>query len=377
MNKIIVKKPEEIVKMRCGFSESALKLSAYVISILKENVYEYDINIRDYLKRFDKEIGNFDKLYQTAKEIATETIEFIDREKKEFSIYTIFYSPIYKNGVLKVKIDKDFHTYLLKIKNKYLKYNLENVMRLNSKYAIRLYEILKNELEMRKRQKRELEFRFDLDEMRKLLSIPNSYRYPDIKRQILEKSKSEFKKTDVNFEYEPIKEGRKVVSISFKLIDKSKPKLQSQTGVKHKKDDFKTWRKEILEKKDVILKIDNQIFEIQDGLLARDGKILDKQEAWKAWKFLFKNKDKISLLNRNELKEEVKEDTKSKILNTFKDKLFKAIPLNINGQMQYVNANLIDIRDFKDIDDFTAIFRSGKKMFEMKMSVNRLNNFLK
>ena len=377
MNKIIVKKPEEIVKMRCGFSESALKLSAYVISILKENVYEYDINIRDYLKRFDKEIGNFDKLYQTAKEIATETIEFIDREKKEFSIYTIFYSPIYKNGVLKVKIDKDFHTYLLKIKNKYLKYNLENVMRLNSKYAIRLYEILKNELEMRKRQKRELEFRFDLDEMRKLLSIPNSYRYPDIKRQILEKSKSEFKKTDINFEYEPIKEGRKVVSISFKLIDKSKPKLQSQTGVKHKKDDFKTWRKEILNKEDVILKIDNQIFEIQDGLLARDGKILDKQEAWKTWKFLFKNRDKISFLNRSELKEEVKEDVKFKILNTFKDKLFKAIPVIINGQTQYVNANLIDIRDFKDTDNFIAVFKSGKKMFEMKMSINRLNNFLK
>ena len=377
MNKIIVKKPEEIVKMRCGFSESALKLSAYVISILKENVYEYDINIRDYLKRFDKEIGNFDKLYQTAKEIATETIEFIDREKKEFSIYTIFYSPIYKNGVLKVKIDKDFHTYLLKIKNKYLKYNLENVMRLNSKYAIRLYEILKNELEMRKRQKRELEFRFDLDEMRKLLSIPNSYRYPDIKRQILEKSKSEFKKTDVNFEYEPIKEGRKVVSISFKLIDKSKPKLQSQTGVKHKKDDFKTWRKELLKKEDVILKIDNQIFEIQDGLLAKDGQILDKQEAWKTWKFLYKNKDKISFLNRNELKEEVKEDVKFKILNTFKDKLFKAIPVIINGQTQYVNANLIDIRDFKDIDDFTAVFKSEKKTFAMKMSINRLNNFLK
>ena len=174
-------------------------------------------------------------------------------------------------------------------------------------------EILKNELEMRKRQKRELEFRFDLDEMRKLLSIPNSYRYPDIKRQILEKSKSEFKKTDVNLEYEPIKEGRKVVSIFFKLIDKSKPKLQSQTGVKHKKDDFKTWRKEILNKEDVILKIDNQIFEIQDGLLAKDGQILDKQEAWKTWKFLFKNKDKISFLNRNELKEEVKEETKKEL----------------------------------------------------------------
>ena len=147
--------------------------------------------------------------------------------------------------------------------------------------------------------------------------------------------------------------------------------------MKHKKDDFKDWRKELLKKEDVILKIDSQIFEIQDGLLARDEKILDKEEAWKTWKFLFKNRDKISFLNRSELKEEVKEDVKFKILNTFKDKLFKAIPVIINGQTQYVNASLIDIRDFKSVDDFTAVFRSGKKIFEMKMSINRLNNFLK
>ena len=132
-----------------------------------------------------------------------------------------------------------------------------------------------------------------------------------------------------------------------------------------------------IRKKDVILKIDNQIFEIQDGLLARDEKILDKEEAWKTWKFLFKNRDKISFLNRNELKEKLKEDVKSKIIATFKDKVFKAIPINLNGQIQYVNANLIDIKDFKDIDDFIAIFRAEKKFFQMQMSINRLNNLLK
>jgi len=375
-NNLIVKKPDEIVKMRCGFSESALKLSAYVISILKENKYEYEINIRDYLKRFDKELGDFEKLYETAKEISTKSIEFVDREKKAFAIYTIFYSPKYENGVLKIKIDNEFHKYLMAIKNKYLKYRLENVMVLTSKYSIRLYELLKNELEMRKRQRRRFELELGLDELRELLSIPRSYKWQHIKVQILEKSQEDFEKTDIGFEFEPIKQGRKVTAIKFKLIDKSK-KLHSDYRLHNKNDsDFTRWRKELQKKDGLILKVDNQVYEIRDGLLTKNDKILDKEEAWKSWKFLFKNKDKIKFLNKEDLKKEVKEELRQKLLETFKDKEFKAIPVKINGDTEYVNAKLIDIKDFKDINNFVATFKSGEKTFAMKLGLNTLKSWL-
>jgi plasmid replication initiation protein len=374
-NDLIVKKPDEIVKMRCGFSESALKLSAYVISLLKEDKYEYKINIREYLRRFDKELGDFEKLYETAKEIATKTIEFVDREKKEFAIYTIFYSPKYENGVLRIKIDNEFHKYLMAVKNKYLRYRLENVMVLTSKYSIRLYEILKNELKMRKRQKRSLEVELDLDELRELLSVPGSYKWQDIKRQILEKSQKDFEKTDIDFEFEPIKQGRKVTAIKFKLIDKSK-KLQTDNRIYKIDNDFTQWRKELQKKDGLILKINNQVFEIKDGLLTKNDKILDKEEAWKSWKFLFKNRDKIKFLSKEDLKKEINEEIKQKILETFKDKEFKAIPVEVSGNIEYVNANLINITNFEDMGNFVATFKSGERTFAKKLGINTLKSWL-
>ena len=374
-NDLIVKKPDEIVKMRCGFSESALKLSAYVISLLKEDKYEYKINIREYLRRFDKELGDFEKLYETAKEIATKTIEFVDREKKEFAIYTIFYSPKYENGVLRIKIDNEFHKYLMAVKNKYLRYRLENVMVLTSKYSIRLYEILKNELKMRKRQKRSLEVELDLDELRELLSVPGSYKWQDIKRQILEKSQKDFEKTDIDFEFEPIKQGRKVTAIKFKLIDKSK-KLQTDNRIYKIDNDFTQWRKELQKKDGLVLKINNQVFEIKDGLLTKNDKILDKEEAWKSWKFLFKNRDKIKFLSKEDLKKEINEEIKQKILETFKDKEFKAIPVEVSGNIEYVNANLINITNFEDMGNFVATFKSGERTFAKKLGINTLKSWL-
>lgn len=162
-------------------------------------------------------------------------------------IYTIFYSPKYENGILRIKIDNEFHKYLMAVKNKYLRYRLENVMVLTSKYSFRLYEILKNELKMKKRQKRSLEVELDLDELRELLSVPGSYKWQDIKRQILEKSQKDFEKTDIDFEFEPIKQGRKIIAIKFKLIDKSK-KLQTDNRIYKTDNDFTQWRTELQKK---------------------------------------------------------------------------------------------------------------------------------
>jgi plasmid replication initiation protein len=247
-----------------------------------------------------------------------------------------------------------------------------------------LYEILKDWLELNNRYGNKTEKIVSVKEFRNMLEIPRSYQYSShIKKLILKKAQSEFETyTDIVFDFEEIKSGRKITHLKFLIKPnpkkvKPKPKLQTQTGMNYKKDDFKTWRKRLLKKEDVILKIDNQIFEIQDGLLAKEGQLLDKEKAWKAWKFLFKNRDKVSLLNRDELEKERIEQIKSDILKAFKDKLLKAIPVRINGEVEYINAYIIGIKDFENLDKFTVILKSGKKFFEMRTSLNDLNNFLK
>ena len=56
-NNLIVKEPEELILMRGNFSESALKLGAYLIAILEKGQTIYEINIKEYLTNFDKKLA--------------------------------------------------------------------------------------------------------------------------------------------------------------------------------------------------------------------------------------------------------------------------------------------------------------------------------
>jgi len=104
----------------------------------------------------------------------------------------------------------------LEVKEKYLKYKLENILSLRSSYVIRLYEILKDWLELNKRYGNKAEKIISLEEFRNILEIPKSYMFGDIKRQILEKAKKELEQhTDIIFDYEEIKTGRKVTHLKF------------------------------------------------------------------------------------------------------------------------------------------------------------------
>ena len=143
----IVKKPNELIKMRGEFSESELKLSTYLITKLEEEKQIYRINVKDYLEKFDKKIGDFEYLYEVALNLSRKQFKMVDRVNNRFSIYNFFGAVDYQDGILEVEFSSKLMRYLLQIKNNYLKYEIKNIMSLDSKYSIRLYEILKNKYE--------------------------------------------------------------------------------------------------------------------------------------------------------------------------------------------------------------------------------------
>ena len=220
-NKLIVKEPEEMLFMRSvrgSFSEGALKLSAYLIAILEKDKTIYKISIKEYLNKFDKKIGNYNYLYNVAKELTQKQFEIKDRFNERFAIFNFVSSVSYYDGILEVEFSQKLLTYLLEIKEKYLKYNIENIMNLSSKYAIKLYKILKDIYEKHKRYKNKTELELSIQDLREILEIPRSYRFHDIKRQILETAKTELEKyTDILFNYEIIKSGRKISAVKFNI----------------------------------------------------------------------------------------------------------------------------------------------------------------
>jgi plasmid replication initiation protein len=324
MNKnLIVKEPEELVLMKGDFSESALKLSAYLIASLKKDEVNYKIKVKDYLEKFDKKIGNYDYLHNVAKELTKKQFEIEDRFNKTFEIYNFVASAKYKDSVLEIEFSRKLLVYLLEIKEKYLKYNIKNIMSLNSKYSIRLYKILKDKLEQETRYNKKAVLEIFIDDLRELLSIPKSYKFGNIKEQILEKTKQEFMEfTDIIFEYEGIKTGRKMTHLKFYIYSKNnkKPKIiqenkkeileikKSKKELQFENNNWNDWRKELLKNGNVIVLLEDKIFKLKNGYLFENNKLLSSEKSFEIWQNLYENRDKLQIKTKDEyLQEQIKE----------------------------------------------------------------------
>ena len=100
-------------------------------------------------------------------------------------------------------------------------YNLEQVAGLNSKYAIRLYEIV---IAWKSNGKTN---QIGLEQLRDRLGVfDDEYQRMELfKRKVLDKSVAEInEKTKINLSYEQHKQGRKIVGFTFTVKQKSKPK---------------------------------------------------------------------------------------------------------------------------------------------------------
>jgi plasmid replication initiation protein len=220
-----VKKADVIVKARYKLNPLSLKFITSLIAGLKrgDSINEiYQFKVKDFkeltgLKRKD--------LYWAIKESLKELLEkpiYIPKGKNEndnsFLVLNWVASAEYQEGegIVEFEISSKLRPYLLEAQKKFLKYRLENILNLRSSYSIRLYEILKDWLELQARYGKRAEKIISLDEFREMLEIPRSYKYGMLKQRIIEKAKTELgKHTDIIFEYEEIKTGRKVTYLKF------------------------------------------------------------------------------------------------------------------------------------------------------------------
>jgi Protein involved in initiation of plasmid replication len=121
---------------------------------------------------------------------------------------------VYEKGSGKVtlKFNPDLKPYMIQLKEKFTEYQLSNVLTMKSKYSPRIYEILKCN-EFKKQKYTEIE----VETLRKLLKAENIYpMYADFKRKVIQQAQKELNSlTDISFDFEEIKTGRKVTSIKF------------------------------------------------------------------------------------------------------------------------------------------------------------------
>lgn len=217
---------------------------ASMVQPLDEEFKPYKFKISDFMKLLGVEDkSKYTEIPKITKELMKKVFEINEGNK---IIQTAWLSgAVYEKGTgyVELTFSPYLKPYMLKLNTMFTQYKLVNVLSMKSKYSPRIYEFLKcNEF------KKQGYIDIEVIELRRLLKAENIYpKYNDFKRYIIERAQKELKKmSDVSFDFEEIKTGRKVTSLKF-YIRSNKVKNLNDDNIIHPMDEVSAT---IIEKSD-------------------------------------------------------------------------------------------------------------------------------
>lgn len=122
----------------------------------------------------------------------------------------------HKKGVIKLSFSPKMKPFLLHLKEKFTAIHITDIMQFKSIHAIRIYELLKQYEKIGERI-------LSIDEIKQYCGVQNKFtKYSGFKKDLLLIAQREInKKSDIRFDFEPMKESRKFIAIKF-FISKNK-----------------------------------------------------------------------------------------------------------------------------------------------------------
>lgn len=266
----LIRKANEFVEARYKFDIWETRVFAYMLTLIKytdKEFAEYKINVGDIVKEFDLNKGGFvyDEIKKASEKLLTKRVQ-IERTTAEgiaeivdtyLVVSTARPKEATKDNYIKLRFHSDLKPFLLELKQRYLVYDIRNILSLTSIYSIRLFELLKQYQKIGKR-------RFLVDELKLALSIePDEYTlYGHFKNRIILKAQKDLlEHTDIYFEFEEETEKKKVIALTFKIYDNKKnQRAKIETGLEDKPEVSETPSKvgtEIVE--EIYMKVNNYV----------------------------------------------------------------------------------------------------------------------
>ncbi|WP_027203883.1 replication initiation protein [Butyrivibrio fibrisolvens] len=298
--------PNSIVKKGDNYKKSNFLItSKYKSSILEnkilsialanaDDIHEeseglvYEIAVSDLKRKMNisKSYGSFyDKLDDAAKSMTGRTIGTSNKKNRTFDYISVVTRATSKDGIFRIIFNPALKDNIIDIKDKFTVLKLSTMLSFKSSYSLRLYELLKDELQEIKWQqdrdaitlgkkntyRQENLFKYEtsiglaelklemgvvnaeLDKVKRVLQGKNpDYEkavasspeqifksWSDFRRRVLEKATEEInEKTDLHVDFEADKAGRggKVVGVTFIITD-SKSYKNSNAGIKTESSD--------------------------------------------------------------------------------------------------------------------------------------------
>ena len=222
----LVSKSNDLIEAKYRLSVQEQRLLAIMISDIKPDdkdfkKYQYKISdILEWINIEDK--GFYKKLREITRRLLSRTLT-IKQDNVLFQTNWLAGAKYYfKEGVIELTFHPDLKPYLLQLQKCFTQYALRNVLELKSKYAFRLYELLKQYQSIGKRK-------FSVSELRDLLGVEQGELklWVHFKTRVLEIAKREInQKTDLEINYKTEKVGRRIEYIIFSIQAQDKEKIK-------------------------------------------------------------------------------------------------------------------------------------------------------
>lgn len=214
----LVKKSNALVRSRIHITSiQASRMLATLIASIRPDEKNFDepyyLEIKNFLPNDSGK--SYAEVRAVCRDLARAFAELELEDPIEYGTILIespFFSRlVYKKGKIEALFNRSVSKELLELKGHFTKYNLVEYLLLPSIYSQRIFEILKSWDDKQ-------EVTITLSSLHETLDTPDSMRanFAEFRRRVLEKAHNDItKKTELYFEWEPVKQGRSVEAIRF------------------------------------------------------------------------------------------------------------------------------------------------------------------
>jgi hypothetical protein len=182
---------------------------------------DYEININEFMKAFNITDTNKTFIKNTCKKLAEQVFQIFDETNGDYEVYPIFWGFKYRHKEQKIifGFNERLMPYLLNLRQFTKIEQVKYIKEFDSKYAIRIYALLKDYRLLSERE-------INLEELKTMLDLGKGYSdFAQINRKVLKPAFEEINaKSDLEIlEISPKqKQGKKIVSVLIKFRNKVK-----------------------------------------------------------------------------------------------------------------------------------------------------------
>jgi plasmid replication initiation protein len=227
INNYVVTKSNSLIEAHYELSLTEQKIILFFVSKIRindENFHRHTISVEEFCELIGyKGRPRYTELSEITKKLLSKVVEIKVGDKLKQFQWVSYVEYNTGKGTITLEFHEKMKPFLLQLKKEFTSYKLKNIMKLKSIYSIRIYEILKKWQPLK-------EVEIPLKELRKMVGAANKYaEYSNFKLKVLNVAKRELNKlTDIRFDFEEIKSGRKVVAIRFLIKSVAIPQITEE-----------------------------------------------------------------------------------------------------------------------------------------------------